>query len=148
METPRWLMELCEECFCPDNFLEDMLERDVLTESQMYLDYAEAVQDLCHNACAYMVMQLHKWVNYGMEGIPLDQFFWCHGTFGSMDHSWLEFREEGQVIVIDMTVAQFIPEGPNLYIGEKTKAYGSSVDAACDDKETIMYFAESRCGNE
>ena len=146
MENPEWLVQLCEEVFSPDQFIEDMYERGEINQLLHEAPYHELVYRLCHTSCAYMVLRLQQWVSYGMEDIPTDKFWWCHGTVNGCDHSWVEFREDDQIIVVDLTIAQSYPDMDMLYIGKRLPFYGPSTDACFSDKETIMFFAKDKCG--
>jgi len=77
----------------------------------------------CHNACAWLVVQIKK------AGVSDFNIFWCSGTFWGKDHSWLMVQEENpedceEVIntVVDMTVNQFVDRAVP-YSGVMTDEY-------------------------
>ncbi len=146
----RNLEEYFREMFDPGMFIEDLCERETVDFSLDEfmggdIEYHRAVTDMCHNGCAWMVMRAYKYQHYGME-VDLDNLFWCHGAVWGLDHSWVEYRDEGTVTVLDLTLSQTGHTADDLYIGPKMPCYSLHPTEACfADRETIMFFAEEAC---
>lgn len=106
--NPKDLIKIRTMCN-PKEFLHYMFQSG---EPIQFESYANDVTELCNNAVAWMCLKM-------------DDLFRCNSTcvvgeFEGQDHAWIEIGD----YIIDMTLAQFISDAPEIAIINKKDAKG------------------------
>ena len=134
-----------KEIFSPELFIEDMLYRGEIEQYEIDEShpYGQMVSKLCHKSIAWMYKRI-------LEDYPelLDNIYLVTGSYSMggifsslrMEHSWLEYRLEKQVVVIDLTVSQFRKISDELYVGDRSIDYKEYSSICCSNFDDVMDF--------
>jgi len=130
------------EIFSPDLFIEDMLYREEIHQDELDRKdpYGMMVGKLCHNSVVWMYKRV-------LEDYPdlLNQLFLVTGSYTMggifndlrMEHSWVEYRKDCSVVVLDLTVSQFRKINDRLYIGECVEDFNEYEAISFGDADKI-----------
>lgn len=129
--------------FSPDNFISDMIKLGEVKEEELSWEYGKMVCTLCHNSVAWMYSHAFK-----HHPELLENLYVVGGGYGIrgtvlVPHSWVEYRKEGVVTVLDLTISQFRDIKDKLYVGEKLKNLIENISFCFADKENIESYISS-----
>lgn len=132
------------DVFDPSEMIATMHRLGELEDEELEDPYHRQVGCMCNMASAWMIKQIT------LFGLDLTKFYICTGTvawfkgqqFPRGEHTWLEYREAGTVVVLDLTISQFKDswEDVPLYVGSRPDRFNYWSGVRVDKKQEVIKF--------
>ncbi len=126
--------------FNPDLFIQNMLTIGEVEQEEIENNepYGMMVTNLCNNACTWMCLTCVK-----NHPNLLPNLYFVTGNYKKSferEHSWVEYRINKSILVLDLTLSQFRCTQDKLYVGPKTKEFNEYASICFTESDKLKEF--------